>query len=82
MQDPVPTFQYLVMISFSYFSCVESTMRTAYELSYKVYTLSDCIAATSTEAQEATLEHNFVLFSIPMTSTEGMEAINAPTLKS
>jgi len=43
---------------------------------------SDCIAATSMEAQEATLEHNFVLFSIPMTSTEGMEAINAPTLKS
>mmetsp|Transcript_46984 Transcript_46984/g.50747 ORF Transcript_46984/g.50747 Transcript_46984/m.50747 type:complete len:175 (+) Transcript_46984:548-1072(+) len=62
--------------------CVESTMRTAYELSYKVYTLSDCVAATSMEAQEATLKHNFGLFSIPTTSTEVMEAINVPILKS
>jgi len=82
MQDPVLIFQYLIIVSVSYFSCVESTMRTAYELSYKVYTLSDCVAATSMEAQEATLKHNFGLFSIPTTSTEVMEAINVPILKS
>jgi len=55
--------------------CVESTMRTAYENGYNVYTLKDCVAATSMEAQEATLEHNFGMFSIPTTSTEVMNAI-------
>ena len=44
--------------------CVESTMRTAYKLGYKVYTLKDCVAATSMEAQDATLEHNFGMFLI------------------
>jgi len=56
--------------------CVESTMRTAYELGYHVFTLSDCMAATSIAAQEATMEHNFGMFSIPKTSTEIMEAIH------
>mmetsp|Transcript_19825 Transcript_19825/g.43012 ORF Transcript_19825/g.43012 Transcript_19825/m.43012 type:complete len:261 (+) Transcript_19825:109-891(+) len=55
--------------------CVESTMRTAYELGYKVYTLSDCMAATSMEAQEATMEHNFGMFSIPKTSKEVIDAM-------
>ena len=27
--------------------CVESTMRTGYEKGYQVYTLTDCLAATS-----------------------------------
>lgn len=40
--------------------CVESTMRTAYEKGYKVYTLKDCVAATSIEANDATLEHKYV----------------------
>lgn len=50
--------------------CVESTMRTAYENGYRVYTLKDCVAATSMEAQEAALEHTFGMFSIPTTSDE------------
>jgi nicotinamidase-related amidase len=58
--------------------CVESTMRSAYEKGYKVYTLKDCVAATSMEAQEATLEHNFGMFSIPTTSEEVKEAISTP----
>lgn len=48
--------------------CVESTMRTAYEEGYKVYTLKDCCAATSMEGQEAAFEHTFGMFSIPITS--------------
>jgi ureidoacrylate peracid hydrolase len=48
--------------------CVESTMRTAYELGYKVYTAKDCCAATSVEAQNAAYEHTFGMFSIPTTS--------------
>merc|ERR1712194_59117 len=57
--------------------CVESTMRAAYENGYRVYTLTDCCAATSKEAQEAAIEHNFGMFSIPSVSTELVETIGA-----
>jgi nicotinamidase-related amidase len=55
--------------------CVESTMRSAYELGYRVYTVQDCVAATSVEAQEATLKHNFGMFSIVTTSDAVMSAL-------
>jgi nicotinamidase-related amidase len=55
--------------------CVESTMRTAYEHGYKVYTLTDCVAATSLVAQDATLQYNFGMFSIPTTSSAVLKAI-------
>ena len=55
--------------------CIESTMRTAYEKGYKVYTLKDCVGATSLAAHEAAIEHNFGLFSVPTTSEEVKEAI-------
>jgi len=57
--------------------CVESTMRSAYELGFKVYTLKDCTAATSMEAQEAAFEHNFGMFSVPTTSEDMKKAISA-----
>ena len=57
--------------------CVESTMRSAYEKGYKVYTLKDCVAATSREAQDATLEHNFGMFSVPTSSEEVKDAISS-----
>jgi len=50
--------------------CVESTMRTAYEHGYKVYTLKDCVAATSLAGQDAAIEHTFGMFSVPTTSNE------------
>lgn len=53
-------------------------MRSAYELGYSVYTLKDCVAATSKEAQDATLTHNFGMFSVPTTSEEVKEAIGVP----
>lgn len=53
--------------------CVESTMRSAYELGYQVYTLKDCCAATSVAAQDATFEHNFGMFSVPTTSEVSVE---------
>ena len=56
--------------------CVESTMRTAYENGYKVYTLKDCCAATSMAAQEAAIEHTFGMFSIPITSVEAIAAVS------
>mmetsp|Transcript_5700 Transcript_5700/g.13619 ORF Transcript_5700/g.13619 Transcript_5700/m.13619 type:complete len:252 (-) Transcript_5700:2975-3730(-) len=68
----------VVLAGFLTNCCVESTMRTGYELGYNVYTLSDCVAATSKAAQDATLEHNFGMFSIQTTSKEIAEAIKAP----
>jgi len=50
--------------------CVESTMRTAYELGYQVYTMKDCCAATSMAGQDAAFEHTFGMFSVPTTSDD------------
>lgn len=55
--------------------CVESTMRTAYEKGFKVYTLNDCTAATSLAAHEASFEHNFGMFSVPTSSEDIKKAI-------
>eukprot|EP00571_Detonula_confervacea_P015704 CAMPEP_0172297346 /NCGR_PEP_ID=MMETSP1058-20130122/405_1 /TAXON_ID=83371 /ORGANISM="Detonula confervacea, Strain CCMP 353" /LENGTH=205 /DNA_ID=CAMNT_0013006489 /DNA_START=140 /DNA_END=757 /DNA_ORIENTATION=+ len=55
--------------------CVESTMRQAYERGYRVYTLSDCCAATSVEGHEAAFEHTFGMFSVPTTSDEVVAAV-------
>ena len=57
--------------------CVESTMRSAYEKGYKVYTLKDCVAGTSMAAHENAIEHDFVLFSIPTTSEDVKKGITA-----
>lgn len=66
----------VVLAGFLTNCCVESTMRSAYELGYQVYTLKDCCAATSVAAQDATFEHNFGMFSVPTTSTEVIGALS------
>lgn len=48
--------------------CVESTMRTAYEHGFQVVTLTDCAAATSQEAHDNAVQHDFPMFSVPMTA--------------
>src|SRR5262249_16877984 len=50
--------------------CVESTMRTGYEHGYRVITLNDCLAATSTEQHDNAISYDFPMFSQPMTSTD------------
>jgi len=60
--------QNLVLAGFLTNCCVESTMRSAYEKGYKVYTVTDCCAATSVAGQEAAFEHTFGMFSIKTTS--------------
>jgi biuret amidohydrolase len=67
--------QTIVLAGFLTNCCVESTMRTAYEKGFKVYTLKDCTAATSIEAHQSTLEHNFGMFSIPTTSGNIISAL-------
>ena len=57
--------------------CVESTMRTAYEKGYTVVTLTDCTAATSVEAQEAAVNYNFPMFSLPLTHQDFLDKLSA-----
>jgi nicotinamidase-related amidase len=48
--------------------CVESTMRSAYERGFDVVTLTDCVAATSAEEQDAAIRFDYPMFSKPTTS--------------
>ena len=50
--------------------CIESTMRTAYEKGFEVVTLTDCCATVSPEAHAGALQHDFPMFSRPMTARE------------
>ena len=50
--------------------CVESTMRTAYEHGFDVITLTDCVAAASSEEHRNAIKYDFPMFSKPMPSTE------------
>lgn len=47
--------------------CVESTMRTGYEKGFEVVTLTDCTATVGEEQQRLAVEHNYPMFSRPMT---------------
>ncbi len=62
--------------------CVESTMRTGYELGYNVVTIKDCAATVSEEAQNGAIEHDFPMFSHPMTHHEFVEALTEAEEKS
>jgi ureidoacrylate peracid hydrolase len=46
--------------------CVESTMRTAYEKGYNVFTLTDCTATVSEDEQRSAVEKNYPMFSRPV----------------
>jgi nicotinamidase-related amidase len=55
--------------------CVESTMRTGYEKGYQVYTLTDCLAATSQEEHDNAISKDYPMFSRPISSTEFLGAM-------
>lgn len=61
--------------------CVESTMRTAYELGYEVVTLKDCAATVSEEAHRNAIEHDFPMFSHPMSHDEFLASLSASDAK-
>src|SRR5260370_9982916 len=50
--------------------CVESTMRTGYELGYDVITIKDSAAAVSEEAHQGAIQHDFPMFSHPLSHDE------------
>lgn len=55
--------------------CVESTMRSAYEKGFDVYTLTDCLAATSQEEHANAIAKDYPMFSHPVTSDEFLAAL-------
>lgn len=62
--------QNLAICGFLTNCCVESSMRTAYEKGYKVFTLTDCCAATSIDEHEAAIKYTFPMFSKPCQAKE------------
>ena len=69
---------HLALAGFLTNCCVESTMRTAYELGYQVTTLTDCTATVSEEEQRLACEKNFPMFSNPMTHKELLSHLAVP----
>jgi nicotinamidase-related amidase len=60
----------LILSGFLTNCCVESTMRSGYENGYRVITLTDCVAGTSTEEHENALKYDFPMFSVPMSAVD------------
>jgi len=60
--------------------CVESTMRTGYEKGYHVITLSDCVAAMSTEEHENAIRFNYPMFSEVMMAQAFTEELQAAAM--
>ena len=65
----------IVLAGFLTNCCVESTMRTGYEKGYKVITLSDCVAATSSEEHENAIKFDYPMFSEVKTSFALMQEL-------
>ncbi len=55
--------------------CVESTMRSAYERGFNVFTLTDCLAATSQEEHDNAITKDYPMFSHPVTSAEFLDSL-------
>ena len=55
--------------------CVESTMRTGYENGYRVVTLTDCTAATSTAEHESAIRFDYPMFSLPVSADDVINAM-------
>ncbi|MGV9857377.1 isochorismatase family cysteine hydrolase [Gordonia sp. NPDC003425] len=55
--------------------CVESTMRSGYENGYRVITLTDCTAATSTAEHDNAISFDYPMFSRPVESGEVLAAL-------
>ena len=75
----------VVLAGFLTNCCVESTMRSAYEKGFEVYTLTDAVGATSLPEHENAITYDYPMFSKPITTAEfvttmaGSEAVTADT---
>ncbi len=57
--------------------CIESTMRSAYDLVFEVYTLTDCSATLNDEQQRAAIELDWPMFSKPISHDEFLKAVDS-----
>lgn len=62
--------QTVVLAGFLTNCCVESTMRSAYEKGFEVYTLTDAVAATSLPEHENAISYDYPMFSKPLTTDD------------
>ncbi|UCG22957.1 MAG: cysteine hydrolase [Chloroflexota bacterium] len=60
--------------------CVESSMRTAYEKGFNVFTLTDCVAATSEEEHRIAIEKDYPMFSHPVDHNEFLSYMSGETV--
>jgi nicotinamidase-related amidase len=65
----------VVLAGFLTNCCVESTMRSAYEKGFEVYTLTDAVGATSLEEHANAIKFDYPMFSKPITSDEFVAAL-------
>lgn len=56
--------------------CVESTMRSAYEKGFEVYTLTDAVGATSVEEHANAITYDYPMFSKPISTAEYVAALS------
>lgn len=59
--------------------CIESTMRSAYDLGYEVIALTDATVAMTEEQHSNAVENNWPMFSRPMSSAEFIDALSNQT---
>ncbi len=60
----------IVLAGFLTNCCVESTMRSAYEKGFEVYTLTDAVGATSLPEHSNAITYDYPMFSKPITTAE------------
>lgn len=66
----------VVLAGFLTNCCVESTMRSAYEKGFEVYTLTDAVGATSLEEHANAIKYDYPMFSKPITTAEFVAALS------
>jgi nicotinamidase-related amidase len=65
----------VVLAGFLTNCCVESTMRSAYEKGFEVYTLTDAVGATSLPEHENAITYDYPMFSKPISTAEFVTTI-------
>jgi len=66
----------IVLAGFLTNCCVESTMRSAYEKGFEVYTLTDAVGATSLEEHANAIKYDYPMFSKPITTDDYIAALS------
>ena len=60
--------------------CIESTMRSAYDKGNKVFGLTDTTATIGHEQYHFSIQHNWPMFSVPMTCRQFLEETSRVSL--